>query len=110
MAERNGIVPDANVACDYRDENGSIAQGFRSRQMDGIQGPDRFDREGACGVSENFFCDTDYVTTPCKPLQRENRGALLLSRDPSREAGAKQGASSFGHRQRRRDTLPLGTN
>ena len=110
MAQGNGIVTHAKVSCDDGQESRRIAQGLRRCQMKSVQRADRFDREAASGTSEDRFCDTHNETTPCKPPQGEQSCTLLLSRDPSREPGAKYGAAGFGLGKSRRDALALGSN
>jgi len=110
MAKSNGVVTYAQVAGDYRQQSGWVAQGFRSRQMNGIQCADGFHRKGACGVREDRLCDTHNMATPGKLLQCEQYCSLLLSSNPSREPGAKYRAAGFGHSESRSNPLSLGSN
>lgn len=108
MAQGPGIVTDAKVARDNCHESGRIAQGLRSRQVNGVQRAHRFDGKAASRASQDRFRDAHNVRTPGKALHGEQSRALLLSRDPSREAGSKHCAASFRRREGRRDPLPFG--
>lgn len=61
-------------------------------------------------MGEDVLRDTHDVATPTEPLQGEKGGSLLLNRDPSGEAGAKNGAAGFGNRQGGRNALSWGPN
>ena len=80
---------------------GGVAQHFRRRQMNGVERADRFHWKRASGSGEDRFRDTHNVTTPGKSLEREQRLAMLLGRDPPREARAKNGAGRFCNRRER---------
>ncbi len=110
MAERGSVVTNSNVTRDDRQEGRLVSQRSGGCQMNGIQSTNRFNRKGASGMSQDRLSDTHNVTTPGKPLQGEQRGSLLLSRDPSREARTKNSAAGFGKREGRGHPLSLGTN
>ncbi len=110
IAECAGVVTDTEVARDDRYKGGRLAQCFDSRQVNGVQSSDRLDRKGAASPGKDRLSDTHDVATPMKPRKGEQGCPLLLSRDPSPEARAKNGATGFGKRDRRCDTLSLGAN
>ena len=78
--------------------------------MNGVQRADRFHWKRASGTGEDRFSDAHNVATPGKSLEREQRCAMLLGRDPPREARAKNGASRFGNRESGCDPLSLGAD
>ena len=98
IAQRSSVFSNPEVAGD--DHQGwRVAQGFRGRQMNGVQCADRFHWKRASGAGEDRFRDAHNVATPGKSLEREQRCAMLLGRYPPREARSKNGAVRFGNRR-----------
>ncbi len=98
MAKRFSILTHSNVACDYGHKSGRIPQRLSGRQMNCVEGTDRFYREWTSGVGKNRFSDSYDMTTPSELLQGEYCRTFLLNCDPSRNAGAKYCAAGFAHR------------
>src|SRR5262249_50259939 len=76
-----------------------VAQGFRGRQMNGVQRTDGFHGKWTTGAGEDRFSDAHDVATPGKSPEGEQRCPMLLGRDPPGEARAKNRSAGLGNRQ-----------
>jgi hypothetical protein len=110
VAERGRVVTNTDVTCDDREERGLVGQSVRGGQMNRVQSADWFHGERASCLAEDRLSDAHDVTTPGEPLEGEECRSLLLSRNPSREAGAKNGPAGLGKRESGRHPLSLGAN
>ena len=110
VAERSSIVTNPDVTRDDGQEGWLVTQGSGGRQMNGVQGADRFNGKGTSGMGKDRLSDADDVTAAGKPLQGEQCRSLLLSRDPSPEARAENREVGLVKRDSGRYALALGTD
>lgn len=100
LDKRLCIFTDAAVPGDDRRQWRLLAKQLRCREVNGVGRANGFDGERPADSCEHEVCHGHDVSATFEPPQCLDRGTLLLGRQSSGNAGAKDGSSRFREGER----------